>query len=111
MARRSIISFGSRSPESDLRRQLFRDFLEHRAGRIICIGDEALGSRYFVGPRDAGAGLVLCLTGCGGGLRRVPETGATLDGTVTYGHEKVLVAMIIVAADTGAQGFISCSLR
>jgi hypothetical protein len=53
-----------------------------------------------------GAGLVLGLAGCGGGLRRVPETGSTLDGTVTYGNEKVLVAMVIAAGDSGAQGYI-----
>jgi hypothetical protein len=51
----------------------------------------------------AGAGLVLLLAGCGIGLRekRLPETGATLEGTVSYGKERVMVAMIIVQGDGG----------
>ncbi len=52
----------------------------------------------------AAAGLVLFLAGCGIGLRekRLPETGATLEGTVTYGKEPVLVAMIVVQGENGA---------
>lgn len=52
----------------------------------------------------AAAGFVLLLAGCGIGLRekRLPETGATLEGKVTYGSEPVLVAMIIVQGDGGA---------
>ena len=55
------------------------------------------------------AGLALGLTSCGEGkYAHVPETGATLEGTVTYKHEKVLVALVIVqGADTpAATGFI-----
>lgn len=38
---------------------------------------------------------------------RLPETGATLEGTVVYGKEPVPVALIIVVGDSGsAQGFI-----
>ena len=36
-----------------------------------------------------------------------PETGATLEGTVTYGGQKVTVAMIIAAAEnSSARAFI-----
>jgi hypothetical protein len=48
------------------------------------------------------AGLVLFLAGCGPGGRRLPETGATLEGTVTYGKEKVMVAMVIIQGESGA---------
>ena len=50
------------------------------------------------------AALALLLAGCGIGLRekRLPETGATLEGTVSYGKDKVLVAMIIVQGENGA---------
>jgi hypothetical protein len=50
------------------------------------------------------AGLALLLAGCGTGLRekRLPETGATLEGTVRYGGEPVLVAMVIVQGENGA---------
>src|SRR5215475_10666747 len=41
------------------------------------------------------AGLGPCLAGCHTGGVRVPETGATLEGTVTYGKVKVPVAMVI----------------
>jgi hypothetical protein len=43
------------------------------------------------------------LTSCGYGVReeRLPETNATLEGTVTFGTEPVYLAMIIV---TGAKG-------
>jgi hypothetical protein len=52
----------------------------------------------------AGAGLLLLLAGCGIGLRekRLPETGATLEGTVRYGTEPVRVALIIVQGEGGA---------
>jgi hypothetical protein len=44
------------------------------------------------------------LTSCGYGVReeRLPETGATLEGTVTYGTEKVPMALIIVAGEKGS---------
>jgi hypothetical protein len=53
------------------------------------------------------AALVLLPASCNYGPQRIPETGATLEGTVTYGKDKVLVAMII-AQGTGAPatGFI-----
>jgi hypothetical protein len=38
---------------------------------------------------------------------KLPETGATLEGTVKYGNEPVLVAMVIAANSSGgAQGYI-----
>ena len=55
------------------------------------------------------AGPVLFLAGCGIGLRekRLPETGASLEGTVKYGGEPVMVALLIVQGDSGAaQAFI-----
>jgi hypothetical protein len=50
------------------------------------------------------AGFGLILAGCGIGLRekRLPESGATLEGTVTYGAEKVEVAMVIVQGKDGS---------
>ena len=56
----------------------------------------------------AAAGLLLFQAGCGIGLRekRLPETGASLEGKVTYAGEQVMVAMIIVQGDKGsAQAF------
>jgi hypothetical protein len=44
-------------------------------------------------------GLVLCPAACTFGPERIPETGATLEGTVTYGKDKILVAMIIAQGD------------
>src|SRR5262245_45672113 len=46
-----------------------------------------------------GAGYLFCLAGCKSGRVRLPETHSTLEGTVTYGKEKVLVAMISVWGD------------
>jgi hypothetical protein len=50
------------------------------------------------------AGCGLLLAGCGIGLheRRLPESGATLEGTVTYGTEKVEVALVIVQGKDGS---------
>ena len=47
------------------------------------------------------AGLVLALAafGCGNGSNQSAETGATLEGTVTYGDQKVLVGLVIVEKD------------
>ena len=44
------------------------------------------------------------LTSCGYGVReeRLPETGATLEGTVTYGDETVPLALIIVAGSSSS---------
>jgi hypothetical protein len=55
-----------------------------------------------------GTGLFVFIVGCAPGLRRIPETGATLEGTIKYGSEKVPVAMVIVAGEGsgGAQGFV-----
>jgi hypothetical protein len=46
--------------------------------------------------------LVILVASCDIGPRRLPETGATLEGTVTYGPDKVLVAMIIAQGDSGS---------
>src|SRR6516165_360714 len=41
-------------------------------------------------------GLGLLLAGCRGRYTQLPESGATLEGTVTYGPAKVPCALIIV---------------
>ena len=52
------------------------------------------------------AGLGLCLAGCRREVR-YPETGATLEGTVKYGTEKVLVALVIAQGkDWSTSSFI-----
>ncbi len=51
-------------------------------------------------------GLLVSLAGCNNGPRRLPVTGATLQGTIKYGNEKVLVAMVLVTGDGSAQGFV-----
>jgi hypothetical protein len=50
------------------------------------------------------AGFGLLLAGCGTGLRekRLPETGASIEGKVSYGKEQVMVAMIIIQGESGA---------
>jgi hypothetical protein len=51
----------------------------------------------------------LGLTGCSptASMVRRPETGATLEGKVSYGDQKVAVGLVIVQNDSGmAQGFI-----
>jgi hypothetical protein len=51
-------------------------------------------------------GLGVCLAGCRREVR-YPETGATLEGTVKYGTEKVLVALVIAQGkDWSSSGFI-----
>ena len=47
-------------------------------------------------------GLALLLVGCGGGDVRYPQTGATLEGTVTYGKDKVGAALVIAQNESGA---------
>jgi hypothetical protein len=47
-------------------------------------------------------GLALLLAGCGPGGIHYPETGATLEGTVSYGGEKVEVALVIAQNATGS---------
>jgi hypothetical protein len=58
----------------------------------------------------AAAGLSLCPVACGNKYVteiRLPETGATLEGTVSYGGTKVLVALVIAQGPNGAAtGFI-----
>jgi hypothetical protein len=50
----------------------------------------------------ATCGLLL-VVGCGGMKgKRLPVTGATLEGTVTYGEERVMVAMILIQGEGGA---------
>jgi hypothetical protein len=60
-------------------------------------------------------GLSLLLAGCsssGGGGVKYPETGATLEGTVSYGTEKLEVALVIVENESGsATGFVDESGR
>ena len=51
------------------------------------------------------AGLDLLFTSCSGRYKELPESGATLEGTVTYGSDKVPAALIIVqGAEGSAQG-------
>src|SRR5262245_57926211 len=47
-------------------------------------------------------GLGLLLPGCGPNGVRYPETGATLEGTVTYGKDKVGAALVIAQNDSGS---------
>src|SRR5437773_892791 len=49
----------------------------------------------------------LAAAGCGGVKEiRLPETGATLEGSITYGRSKVPAALVIVQGPNGsAQGF------
>jgi hypothetical protein len=46
----------------------------------------------------------LLAVSCGTGLReeRLPETGASLEGTITYGDQKVELAMIIVTGSNSS---------
>jgi len=48
--------------------------------------------------------FALLAASCGYGVReeRLPESGATLEGTVTYGTEKVPAALIVVAGQNGS---------
>jgi hypothetical protein len=46
--------------------------------------------------------LALLLGGCGPKGVRYPETGATLEGTVSYGKDKVGAALVIAQNDTGS---------
>jgi hypothetical protein len=48
---------------------------------------------------SAGAVLALCPAGCRDGSNRLPESGATLAGKVTYDGKKVPGALIIAAGD------------
>lgn len=46
-------------------------------------------------------GLVLLLAGCGPKEIRYPDTGATLEGKITYGKDQVGAAMVIAQNATG----------
>ena len=48
------------------------------------------------------AGLVTGQTGCDPYEVRLPETGATLEGTVRYGNEPVPLALIVVMGEHGS---------
>lgn len=47
-------------------------------------------------------GLVTGQTGCDPYEVRLPETGATLEGTVRYGNEPVPLALIVVMGESGS---------
>jgi len=56
--------------------------------------------------------LGFVLVGCGppGGYVKYPESGATLEGTVTYGSDKLAAALIIAqGADLAVTGFLDDS--
>jgi hypothetical protein len=55
----------------------------------------------------AAIGMALAAAGCGGPKEvQRKQTGATLQGTVTYGKDKVPVALVIAkGADSSAQNF------
>jgi hypothetical protein len=62
--------------------------------------------------------LLVCLCGSAllAGCRvpeiRLPETGATLEGTIQYGGEAVSIALVIVASDTAsATGYVETDGR
>jgi uncharacterized membrane protein len=46
-------------------------------------------------------GLLLATSGCGGGVRYV-DTGATLEGSVAYGKEKITIAMVVAQNSNGS---------
>jgi hypothetical protein len=46
---------------------------------------------------------VFVLAGCmGGGYTTLPETGASLEGTVTYGKDKVMVGLVMAQGANGS---------
>jgi hypothetical protein len=47
------------------------------------------------------AAVITLLVGCSQYEARLPETGATLEGTVTYGDQKIPLAMITVFGEKG----------
>jgi hypothetical protein len=56
----------------------------------------------------AAAGLVGSPAGCSPKTIRLPESGASLEGAVSYGKEKVLVGLVIAQGGGGAAtGFIT----
>jgi hypothetical protein len=48
------------------------------------------------------AALSLCALACDGSQARRTETGATLEGTVKYGDQPIMVAMVIAQGPGGA---------
>ena len=46
-----------------------------------------------------GAGLAFLIASCAGRNDRLPETGATLEGTVKYGQEEVPFALVIAVGE------------
>jgi len=48
------------------------------------------------------SGLSLCAVACDGAQARRQETGATLEGTVKYGDQPIMVAMIVAQGSSGA---------
>ncbi len=64
--------------------------------------------------RSLGMAVTACLAvvvaSCGGGgVEALPETGATLEGTVTYGGEKVPLALVIVALGGSGGGGVNAN--
>ncbi len=48
-----------------------------------------------------------CLSALACGPERLPTTGATLEGTINYGNQKVPYALVVVAGQSSsAQGFV-----
>lgn len=65
--------------------------------------------RMFLGLALLSAVLASSLGGCATRTQRLPESGASLEGTVSYGKEKVLVGMVIAQGSGpvgSATGFI-----
>lgn len=57
--------------------------------------------------RGALIGLAFLVAGCGPGGIKYAETGATLEGTVTYGKDQVGAALVIAQNASGAAtGFV-----
>jgi hypothetical protein len=73
-----------------------RPFSGQILGGIMCGRVRGLARLAFFG-------LVLILAGCFGPREvRYPETGATLEGNVTYGNEKVGAALVIAQNASGS---------
>lgn len=66
--------------------------------------------RFFRALTLLGLALAaVAVASCEGRGERIPETGATLEGTVTYGKQKVMYAMVVAAGPGGpgsATGYI-----
>jgi hypothetical protein len=44
----------------------------------------------------------IATSGCGTGGVRYPETGATLEGSVKYGNDKITIAMVVAQNNNGS---------